>query len=45
MKNKEKQIDTIKNQRKRLETLTDKDDHKSNYKEIFENLLKKDLMK
>ena len=42
-----KQIDAITNQRKKLLALTDKDDdHKDNYKEIFEELkLNKVLMK
>ena len=35
-----KQVDTITNQTKRLETLTNKDDHKSIYKEIFHKLVK-----
>ena len=41
MKNKEKkQVDAITNQNKRLEALTNKDDHKSIYKEIFDKLVK-----
>ena len=35
-----KQVDTTTNQNKRLETLTNKDDHKSIYKEIFHKLVK-----
>ena len=35
-----KQIDAITNQNKRLEALTNKDDHKSIYKEIFDKILK-----
>ena len=35
-----KQIDTITNQKARLPALTHKDDHKGNYKEIFEKLVK-----
>ena len=35
-----KQIDAIKNQNKRLEALTNKDDHKSIYKETFDKLVK-----
>ena len=35
-----KQIDAITNQNKRLAALTNKDDHKDNYKEIFEDLVK-----
>ena len=30
-----KQIDTVTNQNERLAALTNKDDHKDNYKEIF----------
>ena len=41
MKNKEKkQVDAITNQNKRLEALTNKDDHKSVYTEIFYKLVK-----
>ena len=39
LKNKGK-IDAITNQNKRLETLTNKGDHKSIYKEIFDKLVK-----
>ena len=35
-----KQIDAITNQNKRLEALTNKDDHKSIYKEIFDRPVK-----
>ena len=35
-----KQIDAIPNQKKRLEALTNKDGHKSIYKEIFDELFK-----
>ena len=35
-----KQIDAITNLNERLATLTNKDDHKDNYKEIFEKLVK-----
>ena len=35
-----KQIDSITNQNKRLEALTNKDDHKSIYKKIFDKLVK-----
>ena len=38
-----KQIDAIRNQNRRLEDLTNKDDHKSIYKEILDNLLQKYL--
>ena len=38
-----KQIDAITNQKKRLETLTNKYDHKSIYKEIFDKLVKEKL--
>ena len=34
-----KQIDTITNQNERLEALSNKDDHKDNYKKIFEELV------
>ena len=34
-----KQIDVIRNQNKRLEDLTNKDDHKSIYKEILDKLV------
>ena len=34
-----KQIDAITNQNQRLEALTNKDDHKSIYKEIFDKLV------
>ena len=34
-----KQIDSITNQNERLATLTNKNDHKDNYKEIFEELV------
>ena len=37
---KKKQIDSITNQNKILETLTNKDDHKSIYKEISDKLVK-----
>ena len=40
LKFKEKQTDTIANQNERLEALINKDDHKSNYKEIFDKLVK-----
>ena len=40
-----KQIDAITNENKRPVALANKDDHKDNYKEIFKNYLKKDLMK
>ena len=36
-----KQMDAITNQSERLATLTNKDDHKDNCKEIFEELVKK----
>ena len=36
----EKQLDAIMNQNKRLAALTNKDDHKGNHEEIFEELLK-----
>ena len=36
----EKHIDTIKNQNERLDALTNKDDHKSIYKEISHKLVK-----
>ena len=39
-----KQIDAITNQNERLEALTNKYDHKSIFKEIFDNQLKKNLM-
>ena len=35
-----KQIDVITNQNKKLATLTNKDDHKDNYRETFEELVK-----
>ena len=35
-----KQIDPIANRNERLATLTNKDDHKINYKEIFEKIVK-----
>ena len=35
-----KQIDAITNQNKILAVFTNKDDHKDNYKEIFDELLK-----
>ena len=35
-----KQADAITNQNKRLEALTNKDDHSDNYKEIFEEWVK-----
>ena len=35
-----RQIDVITNQSERLAALTNKDDHKDNYKEIFEKLVK-----
>ena len=37
---KKKQIDAIANQNKRIEALTNKDDHKSIYKEIFDKIVK-----
>ena len=40
MKNKEKKIDAITNQNGRLEALTNKDDHKSIHREIFDKLVK-----
>ena len=36
----EKSIDAITNQNERLAALSNKDDHKDNYKEIFEKLVK-----
>ena len=39
-KSKEENIDSITNQKGRLETLNNKDDHKDNYKKISEKLLK-----
>ena len=39
-----KQIDAFTNQSKRLESLTNRDDHKSIYKEIFDKLVKEKLM-
>ena len=38
-----KQIDAITNQNERLAALSNKDDHKVNYKEIFEKLVKERL--
>ena len=38
-----KQIDAITNQNKGLEALTNKDDHKSVYKEIFDQLVKQKI--
>ena len=38
-----KQIDAITIQNERLAALTNKDDHKDNYKEIFEKLIKERL--
>ena len=35
-----KQIDAIANQNERLEAVTNKDDHKDNYEEIFAELVK-----
>ena len=35
-----KQTDAIKSQNERIAALTNKDDHKDNYKEIFEELVK-----
>ena len=40
-----KQIDAIANQNKILEAITNKDDHKSIYKEIFDKLVKKNMAK
>ena len=46
LNNKEKkQIDAITNQNKRPEDLTNKDDYKSIYKEIFGKLVKGNLMR
>ena len=45
LKSKEKWIDAIAYQNEILATLTIKDNHKDNYKEIFGKLVKKDLMK
>ena len=35
-----KQIDAIANQNEKLAALTNKDDHKDNYKKVFEELVK-----
>ena len=40
LKSKEKQIDATTNKNEILETLINKDDHKSIYKEIFDKLVK-----
>ena len=40
-----KQIDAITTQNERLATLTNRDDHKDNYQDIFEELVKENLMK
>ena len=40
-----RQIDAISNQNKRLEAITNQDDRKSIYKEIFDKLVKKNMTK
>ena len=41
----QKQVDAIANQNDQLAALINEDDHKNNCKVIFEELVKKDLMK